>query len=150
MGRSGLRSPLRRGHIARGPASKRSNSKGSEGVKDRAPARPGRLVPVVQNMAFTPTAGSALVQVAESPHSDESETGATGRTLHIRREPVKPHGMVWHLFTPSPAVRSLMLCHAPASLHAGILCCIEGLPSALPIGRNLTSNPGARQECVQH
>ncbi len=94
---------VRRGHpVGRGPLATRGpHSKRCVVVEESPPASLGCLVPVVHDLAFARTAGT-LVQVAASPHSDECEAGAARRALYSRRERVKPHGKLWHLFIPSP------------------------------------------------
>src|ERR1039458_9501279 len=58
----------------------------------------------MHNLASARSAGNALVQVAESSHSDERQASSTGRALHVCRKQVIPHWEIWHRFTPSPRV----------------------------------------------
>jgi hypothetical protein len=71
-------------------------------VKDRVTAGLGFLAPVVQNLASALSTGGTLVQIGEQPPSDEHETRATRRALHVWREWVDPHRRLCHLFTLSP------------------------------------------------
>ena len=109
MESSGIASFLRWGPLAaRGPHAKHSRP-----VNGSVPASLGFVVPVVHDLKFAYT-GNALVQVAASSHPDEREVGAAARALHVWRQRVKPHGKLWHLFTPPPpALPAQLPVHSP-------------------------------------